>query len=402
MVNQAKKDNYKWPEHFTLAVLMAPGLEVANVGKAWTPLLAKDTGMQVHLAHTTDKVNKFKWLHLGIADMADGGQHEVSRVLEGDRRYGVIEYCGQNFGRRAVVYGNRDCGAFPFQAVWVHSKYDSGFMVRGDSKIKDVYDIKPGIRVVDMRPYLASQRNIEGLFAWAKIDEKDVVWVPAHNTEEKVRLVVEGKADIAWVIPSAPSTYEAEKNPHGIRWIDLNSDKDPEGAKRFREKYLLIGFGPMIRGVASARGHWGTVGTDLFCCHANADAEFIYHLAKWMDENYPRYKDLHYWLPAMSRQNLMEELDTTFIPCHEGLIKYLKELGLWTPEHEKRNRQNAELVDRYCQATEEAHRLADEKGIIVAAENQTWVDLWEDYKKKLDLPVCDILPSLHKGRPESK
>jgi uncharacterized protein len=226
--------------------------------------------------------------------------------------------------------------------------------------------------------------------------------VPAHNTDEKVRLVVEGKADIAWVIPSAPSTYEAEKNPYGIRWIDLNSDKDPEGARRFREKYLLIGFGPMIRGVKSASGHWGTIGTDLFCCRDNADAEFVYHLAKWMDENYPRYKDLHYWLPAMSRQNLMEELDTTFIPCHEGLIKYLKELGLWTPEHEKRQKQNVELVDKYCKATEEAHHLADEKGIVVAAENQEWVDLWENYKKKLNLPVCDILPSLHKGRAMSK
>jgi hypothetical protein len=282
---------YKWPEHFTLAVLLATGLEVNNVGKSWTPLLAEDTGMKVHLARTTDKVDKFKFLRLGIADMTDGGQHEVSRVFEGDRRYGVIEYCGQNYGRKAVVYGNRDCSSFSLRAGWVHSKYDSGFMVRGDSYIKDMSDIKPGVRVVDMRPYLASQRNVEGFLAWAGVDEKDVVWVPAHNTAEKVQLVVEGKADISWIIPSAPSTYEGEKNPHGLRWIDLNSEKDPEGARRFREKYLLIGFGPMVRGVESARGHWGTVGTDLFCFRTDADTDFVYNMAKWMDENYPRYKD---------------------------------------------------------------------------------------------------------------
>jgi hypothetical protein len=97
----------------------------------------------------------------------------------------------------------------------------------------------------------------------------------------------------------------------------------------------------------------------------------------------------------------MEELDTTFIPCHDGLIKYLKELGLWTDAHEERQKQNVELMDKYIEATQQAHWMADEKGIIVSAENQEWVDLWENYKKELALPVFDILPSLGKGRPLS-
>ena len=395
-----ERDGYNWPENFSAGVLTGiSGLEMENVYRKWTGALAEDTGIKVHIAYTANKVDKFKWLHSGIVDITDGGQHEVSRVLEGDRRFGKIEYCGQNYGRRAAVYGNRDCGAFQVRKAWVHSKYDSGYMVRGDSYIKDVYDIKPGVRMVDMRPYLSSQRNLEGLLAWAGIQdpENDVTWVPAHNTEEKIQLVVDGKADICFAIPSAPSTYKAEENPHGIRWIDLNDEKDPEGAKRFNEKYMLISFGPMFRGVTSCKGHWGTMGADVFCCHADADTEFIYNLAKWMDESWARYKDLHFWLEQMTLKNLMKELDTTFIPCHDGLIKYLKELGLWTAAHEERHKVNVDLVTRYCVATQEAQWLADEKQIIVAAENPEWVELWENYKKEQDLPICQALPSLGKG-----
>jgi TRAP-type uncharacterized transport system substrate-binding protein len=381
-----EQKDYTWPENFKVGVLPpAGGLETPNVAKLWTSLLAEDTGTKVHLAYAPDKAHKFKWLHYGIVDICDGGAAEFGPVLDGTR-----------------IYRDRDTGAFPVRMAWVFSKYDSGFMVRGDSHIRDIYDIKPGVRVVDMRPYLPSQRNVEGLLAWAGIQdlEKDVTWVPAHSTEEKALLIVDGKADIASVIPSSPSTYEAEKNPHGLYWIDLNEEKDPEGARRFHEKSPLYPdyFAPMFRGVASARGHWSTVGCDQFCCHAETDTELIYNLAKWLDENRARYKDLHPWLEQTNRKNLMEKLDTTFIPCHDGLVKYLRELGLWTDAHEERQKGNVDLVTRYCIASREAMWLADEKRIVVSQDNQEWIDLWENYKKEQGLPAFDILPSLGKNR----
>ncbi|RJQ40754.1 MAG: hypothetical protein C4555_00990 [Dehalococcoidia bacterium] len=377
------KKRYSWPENFTVGVLKAPGLDTANVVKQWTSVLAKDTGINAHLAYTTDKSIKFKWVRYGIADIADGGAFEFGQMLEGDR-----------------LCGNRDTGAFPVRMAWVLSKYDSGFMVRGDSPIKDIYDIKPGVRVVDMRSFLPSQANVEGLLAWAGIYdlEKDVRWVPAHNTEEKAQLIVDGKADIAFAVPTASSTFKAEENPHGIRWIELNSEKDPEGAKRFHEKCLLIDHSPMFRGVQSCRGRWGMVGIDQFCCSANADVDLIYNLAKWLDENWTRYKDLHPWLTQTTLNNVMTRLDTTFIPCHEGLIRYLKELGRWTDAHQKRQKQNVDLIDRYCAASQKAMWLADEKGIVVAVDNPEWVELWKSFKKEQNLPLIQFLPSLGKGQ----
>ncbi|MFA5315901.1 MAG: TAXI family TRAP transporter solute-binding subunit [Dehalococcoidales bacterium] len=376
------KKDYNWPENFTVGVLPAVGgLETPNVVKKLAQVLTEDTGMNVRLAYAPDKATKFKWVHHGIADMADGGTSEYGQVLEG-----------------VWNYGNRDNGAFPLRIAWVFSKYDAGFIVRGDSHIKDIYDIKPGVKVVDMRSYLPSQRNIEGLLAWAGIQdpEKDINWVPAKNADEKIQLIIDGKADVAFALPTAPSTFVAEKSPHGIRWIELDPDKDPEGAGRLSEKYIST-FGPMFRGVPSANGICSTVGTDQFCCHANADTELIYNLVKWLDENWARYKDLHLWLTQTTRQNLMEKLDITCLPCHEGLIKYVKELGLWTDAHEKRNKENEDTVARYCEASQAAMWLADEKGIVVNRDNPEWVTLWENYKKELGLKPFDFLPSLGKA-----
>jgi TRAP-type uncharacterized transport system substrate-binding protein len=376
------KDGYKWPEHFSVGVLPATGgLETPNVVRQWTRVLAQDTGMKVHMVSAPDKATKFKWVHYRFADIADGGTSEYGQVLEG-----------------VWHYGDRDNGAFPVRIAWVFSKYDAGFIVRGDSFIKDVSDIKPGVRVVDMRSYLPSQRNIEGLLAWAVIKdpEKEIVWVAAKDADEKIRLIVEDKADVAFALPTAPSTFTAEKNPHGIRWIELNPAKDPQGAKRLSEKYITT-FGPMFRGVKSARGVWSTVGTDQFCCHTGVNSELIYHLAKWLNEKWPRYKDLHPWLEQTTLKNLMEKLDITCLPCHDGLIKYLRELGLWTDAHDKRNRENADTVARYCGAWQQAIWQADEKGIVVVANNPRWVELWESHKKELGLPRFDFLPSLGKA-----
>lgn len=376
------KNSYTWPEHLNVGVLPpAGGLLTPEVAKKWTSVMAEDTGMKIHLAYAPDKPTKFKWLHHGLTDIADGSGEEFGDMFMGKLRY-----------------ANRDSGAFPVRIVWTFSKYDSGFMVRGDSPIKSVYDIKPGVRVTNTLPYLTSQRHIEGLLAWAGIYdlEKDVKWVPAHNTEEKVRLVVEGKADVAPAIPSAPSTWEAEKNPHGLRWIELNPYKDPEGAARFHEKFIIT-FGKMFRGVPSSIGVWSTVGSDHFATRVDTSPELIYHLAKWFNKNWNRYKDLHPWLTQTTLQNLMQQLDTTYLPCHDGLIKYLKELGLWSGEHAKRHRENVAMIDRYCRAYQEAIWRADDKAIIVSADNPEWLALWEDYKKERGLPILENQPSLFKA-----
>jgi len=132
----------------------------------------------------------------------------------------------------------------------------------------------------------------------------------------------------------------------------------------------------------------GIVGINPLMTREDADTELVYHVAKWLDENYDLYKDNHAWNQYMTIDNLMNILETWFVPAHDGLIKYLKEKGLWTAAHDARQAQNVELITRYCDAFQEAIDLADDQGIDVNPENEEWIELWENYKKQLGLPKC--------------
>jgi len=116
------------------------------------------------------------------------------------------------------------------------------------------------------------------------------------------------------------------------------------------------------------------------------DPEMVYHYAKWLDENYDVYKDNHAWNKYMSIDILMQMVETSFIPVHDGLIKYLKEKGLWTAAHDARQEQNIELVTRYVDAFQEAIEMADDQGVIVDPSNEEWAELWYNYRDSLGLP----------------
>ena len=86
----AEQKSYKWPENFSVGALIAPGLETPKIARKWTSVLAEDTGMKVRVAYTSakgndaaDKATKFKWMHYGIVDIADGGGFEFSQMLRG-------------------------------------------------------------------------------------------------------------------------------------------------------------------------------------------------------------------------------------------------------------------------------------------------------------------------------
>jgi hypothetical protein len=334
--------------------------------------------MKIVIAPESNTVNRFKWLGLGLFHLTAAGTSETSQMIMADRKYAA-----------------RDTGPFPIRAVWAQSKSASGMFVRGDSPIKSIYDVKPGTRVADMLGYAASTEIVRAYLAWGKVEmAKDVVLVPGANYRESVMSVVEGRSDICFGIPTSPAVFEAEKSPKGIRWLEFDPDKDPEGYRRFIAIDPLITFGKIPAGVPSSLGVPSNVGVSLYVGHANTHPMMIHRLARWFDDNYEKYKNLHAWNQFMSRDTLMEELEHTFIPVHEGLIRHLREKELWTVAHEERNQKNLELLNRYIKAYDDAKDIADSKGMPISPDNPAWITFWEGYKKELGLPTLKLFRSL--------
>lgn len=354
---------FQWPER--MAVVSSTGIgEAVNI--AWARPLEEDTGMKVRIVPEGSLMLRFKWLKEGRFFMCGESTGVIGDVLSANVEYAV-----------------RDLGPFSMRVIWSGGKTDSGYIVRGDSYLHDVNDIRVGTRLPEMSFSGNPRARFVALAAWAGVAEDDIVWVPFGNYTAMIRAVPEGRVDLAFAFPTSASVYEAEATPHGIRWLELPYDTDPEGAQRFLDLQPYTQFGVMSQGVQCAHGVKSNSGVTLKYVTEDADPALVYHLAKWLDENHDKYKDGHKTLEYMTLDTLTQGLGTTFVPAHEGLIKYLKEKELWTEAHDKRQKTNLELLNRYVEAYQKALAKADEREIKVDPLNEDWLMLWESYKAEL-------------------
>ncbi|RJQ37052.1 MAG: hypothetical protein C4555_06980 [Dehalococcoidia bacterium] len=364
---------WRWPEEFP--IIAGSGVGVA-VAKSWGGVLSADTGMRVRVAAEDNVVHRLRYVANGLFHITAGGTAKTRQML-------VAE----------PAFAWRDGGPFPVRVAWSQSRDNAGFIVRADSRIKTIYDIKPGTRMVRLSA-AATSPIYDLLLAWAKVRKDEITWIAPKNADDKIPAVMDGRADLSFAIPTSAPVYQAEKTPPGIRWIELNAAEDPEGARRARAVDPLINFAPIINGVPSSLGVWGTCGISLYTTRAATDEDLVYHLAKWLDENWAKYRDLHSWNKYMTREVLVQELEHTFLPCHPGLVRYLEELGLWTEAHQRRQKENIALVDRYREAYRAAIDIADDKEIVVSPDSEKWLALWESRKKALGLPDFHTSDSL--------
>jgi len=270
-----------------------------------------------------------------------------------------------------------------------------GYMVRGDSPVKSIYDIGPDTRVA--RCPLGAEM-IYALLAWRGMYENggpddfsshtwNVQWVPVASWEENLTAIIDGTADVGWATPENPLVREAASTAPGIRFLDLPADSDPEGAKRFRK---FLPFGQLLpapeHGVKEIWGRTSLVGTACLVCRDGLDEQLAYSLTKWFDENYELYRDKGNKLATYTREAFRWTLDVAMTPVHPGAAAYFREIGIWTPADDARHDYNSRLMTWYCGAWDAAVARAGQEGIEISASNENWVRFWADWKKQAGIP----------------
>jgi ABC-type amino acid transport substrate-binding protein len=210
-------------------------------------------------------------------------------------------------------YAMLDGGPWMGGLVWVDSLAATGFMVRGNSSINKPEDIKPGTKIAIWNDKSATLNPFRSLLAWGSINEKDIIWVNTGDYDAGPRAVAEGRADIAMAAPVSPAVMEASAAPNGVRYISLNPGENPEGAKRFLQTSPLYDFGPITVGPKSAIGTWAIVSYKYIGANMSTDTDLIYNLAKWLDQNYDKYKDRYESNKNMTFGDVLTALQTAFI-----------------------------------------------------------------------------------------
>jgi hypothetical protein len=188
---------------------------------------------------------------------------------------------------------------------------------------------------------------------------------------------------------------QAEASPSGIKWIQMDAAADPEGAKRFLVVMPTFAFGVNESGAKSSIGMKGIATISTWLTRDQTDPEMIYQMTKWLGSNYSKYSTLNPYLLNYKIDVVMEAVNTSFVPVHPGLIKYLKEAGKWTAANDTRQAANVALVNKYVDAYAAALKAAEAKGIAIDPKaDSDWSKFWAQYKKDQKLPVPACYPGL--------
>jgi uncharacterized protein len=202
----------------------------------------------------------------------------------------------------------------------------------------------------------------------------------------------EQKVDFALIDPAGIFARKIDSGPHGIHYLGFNSrEEDPEAYERFEEIVPTLYFSENRHGVANSEGLLMIDMRNTGYALEEIDNEVIYELNKWMNENYDGFKDTH-WAAGMMNIHLFKNMTRqSYIPIHEGAIKYFDEIGMWTEADANRQKYNVWLSDWYVEAYAEAISKAKADKIDINPTNEAWTDFWTDYKNEISIPKYKIM-----------
>ncbi|MGD9862385.1 MAG: TAXI family TRAP transporter solute-binding subunit [Pseudodonghicola sp.] len=366
----AAAQDYQWPR---LLVIGTPGTSTGSFASTngWGPILQKETGTTVRIVPEDNELQRYRRL-TERKDIA------IASTAAAMMRFQIEGIGGYAATRPA-----------PLRILWHHNDTPWGYVVAGDSPIHSMEDLrKGGVRVADGVFATTMSTAVEkALPAYLGIDPdkagETFTYVPAASYGANCRAVVEGKADIAHCAPISSIMSELEGAPGGIRWIPMPASETEAWARYLEHRPMLVPT-RIDLGVKSAQGVEGITSNYLYSVPASADADFVYNMAKWMHQSFDHYKGTHALAARMSAEQFRAYLDRSPLPVHEGTVRYLREIGMWTDADDAWNAAAIAKVDAWVAARQAALDEARDRGVKPDAESQEFLDIFNAHTAGLD------------------
>ncbi len=201
-----------------------------------------------------------------------------------------------------------------------------GLLVKKDSTIKSILDVK-GKRVTGEYPaQLAVWYNMYGLLASAGLSWNDVKVVPVPGVNEGIDALVQGRADVASNALNAAKIREADAAV-GVR--HLSADCSLEGQARVRKSLPGYQLGIVKAGTALAVLEDACLGAfDIYLSTGRTAADQVVAAAlKAIWENVEKLSPLHPILTEWTRERAVDSEVT--IPYHPAAVQFYKEHRVW-------------------------------------------------------------------------
>lgn len=261
-------------------------------------------------------------------------------------------------GRSLLTWTTSSCAPACYLGIAAEEAYPVNILFSGpmslvhpvvleDSGINTLADIKgktvslPGGRVTSNTIFF---RALQNYYGWTSDDVREIEYV---SPAEMTRSMIEGIVDMGLVggAPPHPSVVELESSEE-VRFLSVDDDfMDYVIKYAFDEHSQTYERGTLPPNTYEgqteavnllAEGH-------IYICRPDVDEHVAYTLVKTLFDN---EEELETMLPAGYAINLESALGSHVVPYHPGAVKYYKERGVWTAEHEAKQ---AEVLEKLAE-----------------------------------------------------
>ncbi|MAL97707.1 MAG: hypothetical protein CL583_04565 [Alteromonadaceae bacterium] len=370
LAGSAGAEDYTWPR---LMVIGTPGTTTGSFASTngWAPVMQKETGTTVRIVPEDSELQRYRRL-------VERRNIQVTSVAAAMMRFQIEGIDAFAATQPAAM-----------RILWHHNDTPWGFVVAGESEIRTMDDLKKGgVRVAEgaFASTMATAVR-KALPAYLGLDPETASdtlnFVPLSSYGANCRSVTEGKADVAYCAPISSVLSEMEGAPGGIRWLDMPAAETEAWAGFLQYRPMLVP-SKITLGVESARGVEGMTSNYLYAVPADAEEDFAYNMAKWFNESFAAYKDTHALAARMSLEQFRAYLERSPLPVHDGVVRYLSEIGAWSEADEARNQAAVAKMDAWVTARQAALDEAKEKGVKIDAADPDFMAIYKAHTEGLE------------------
>jgi uncharacterized protein len=242
-----------------------------------------------------------------------------------------------------------------------------------ESGIKTLKDLK-GKRVSWIPGNPSLNVKMTAYLAFANLTWDDVVKVEFPSYGATGRGIIAGQVDAICGTATASLIYELASTPKGVYYPPFPPDDKEAWARMHKIAPFMKPFKETVGAELSKdnpaqilqyRYPVGTV-------YADANSDFVYNLVKALDETFPLYEKAH---PTMPWWSISEAgVPPADAPFHDGAVKYFKEKGVWTDEHQAWNDAAIKRLKKLQHIWEEAVAIGHSKKLNSKAFKEFWAE----------------------------
>lgn len=333
-------------------------------------------------------------------DVGSAGYAEASAIADAfGKKYGVkvrIQPSGSSIGRlQPLIQKRADVGFLATEAFFATEGTEDfaarrwgpqdlrviagrpasfGLSTAADANIRTFNDLR-GKRLALVVGNPSVNVKCEAYLGFGGLTLKDVEVIMFPTYGAAMSSLAAGQADATCTTSTPSQMYELTQSPRGIHWLSAPAT-DKQGWERMQA--IAPFFGPISETIGAGMSvdkpaQIMAMRYPLLVVRADMTDEQAYSFLKAVDETYDMYKNA----TSIMKRWQMDQAGTppADAPFHPGAVKYLKEKGIWTAEHQKWNDARLKRLETlraaWDQTMKQGKDLSDEQFAELWQKNRT-------------------------------